>query len=368
MKRYIAILFSLISMYSLIHAEGGVGQWIQKKHNFGTIREEDGKVSCEMKLVNVGDSAMRITNVRPTCGCTASSYTISDIAPGDTGIVTLIYDPKGRPGRFDKDAEVTTNASPRRTRIYIEGNVIGSPATIREQYPVSVGALKLDSRIIPFGDILKGRSRTNFLSVYNQSEDTLKAEFSGVPGHMQVHIVPPLVPPGEQATITVTLHTDRINDWGLSQHSFTMETLPATGTSSDAVAGINNIETSATIVEDFFSMSEDDKAKAPVARLSSDRVMIEGLNREKTQVSGTFTITNTGKSPLLIRRIYSLDPAVAISYPKQKLKPGKSEKITITITPSEIAGDILNTSLTVITNDPNNSRQEVRIVGEIVKN
>lgn len=366
MRRVITIILSIICLTLPLHADG-VGEWVKKKHDFGTIKEEDGTVTCQMKMINTGDSAMRITGVRPTCGCTASSYTQNDIAPGDTATITLTYDPQGRPGRFEKEAIVSTNTSPRRSRVTIIGNVIGSPATINKQFPVSVGALKLETRIIMCGDILKGKSRTHFIGLYNQSEDTLKAEFSDVPKHLQVNLVPSLVPPGEQATITVTFHSDRINEWGLSNHSFTMETLPASGLSTNAVAGIGSIETSATIVENFLNMTEEEKTKAPTASLSTDRVIIEGMNRRQSSASGTFTITNDGKSPLLIRRIYSLDPKISISCKKNKVKPGKSVEVKISVNPSDIAGEILNTSLTVITNDPRKSRQEVRIVGEIQK-
>lgn len=366
MRRAITIILSIICLSLPLHADG-VGEWVKKKHNFGTIKEEDGKVTCQMKMINIGDSAMRITGVRPTCGCTASSYTLSDIAPGDTATITLTYDPQGRPGRFEKEAIVSTNASPRRSRVSIIGNVIGSPATINKQYPISVGALKLETRIIMCGDILKGKSRTHFIGLYNQSYDTLKAVFSNVPKHLQVNMVPALVPPGEQATITVTFHSDRIDEWGFTNHSFTMETLPASGHSANAVAGIGNIETTASIVENFLKMNDEDKAKAPIVVLSTDRVIIEGMNRQQSSASGSFTISNIGKSPLHIRRIYSRDPKISISCKKNKVKPGKSVDVKITVNPSDIAGEILNTTLTVITNDPHNSLQEVRIVGEIQK-
>ena len=56
-------------------------------HDFGTFEEETGKVTHEFKFVNTGDEPLLITNVRTTCGCTASDYTRKPIVPGDSGSV-----------------------------------------------------------------------------------------------------------------------------------------------------------------------------------------------------------------------------------------------------------------------------------------
>ena len=79
----------------------GEVRWLEQQHDFGTIQEVDGKVSTTMRLVNTGDSALVITRVQSTCGCTATDYTRQLIVPGDTGMVTLTYSPVGRPGEFD---------------------------------------------------------------------------------------------------------------------------------------------------------------------------------------------------------------------------------------------------------------------------
>ena len=354
---------SLLFMALSVHGEG-IATWLIHDYDFGTFKEESGKVSCEMKMVNTGDSVMRITSVRSTCGCTASSYTKGEIHPGDTAAVTLTYNPSGRPGRFEKDVYVYTDGAPKRNRLVIRGNVIGSPATIQDKYPIGVGALRLSGKIIPFGEILKGKSRIRFIDVYNQSDDTLKAIFDDVPKHIKAEMVPDTVMPGEQATITVTYHSGGCNDWGLVQDVFSMETLPVSGQSDNAVAGIGNIEVTAIVMENFSGLTEKEKALAPIAKLSTSKVDFGRMNVDEDSVIGFFEITNTGKSKLKIRRIYTLDKGVSVSFKKNEIKPGKTEKIHVAVKPYE-AGNILNAKLMVITNDPENSQQTVRLVGMI---
>lgn len=361
MRCLLSISFMLMAL--LAHSEG-LATWLTQEYNFGTFTEESGKVSCEMKMVNTGDNAIRITSVRSTCGCTVSSHTMDEIQPGDTATVTLTYNPAGRPGKFEKDAYVYIDGYPKRSRLTIRGNVIGSPATIQEKYPIGIGALKLSGKIIPFGEILKGKSRTRFIDVYNQSNDTLKAFFDKVPKHLKVEMIPDTVLPGEQATITVTYHSGDCNEWGLAQDDFCMETLPVTGRSSRAVAGIGNIETTAILKENFANLTKKEMTLAPIAKLSVSKVDFGRMNADEDQVTAFFEITNAGKSKLKIRRIYTLDKGITISFKKNEIKQGKTEKINISIIPKEV-GDILNAELTVITNDYDNPQQTVRLVGLI---
>lgn len=366
MKRQLMFLFLALGVF-LCHAEG-VATWLNTSHDFGTFREEVGKVSCDIKLVNTGDSALRITNVRPTCGCTASDYTMGSIQPGDTALVTLTYNPKGRPGRFNKDVYVYTDGIPKKSVIAIKGNVIGSPATIQEKYPVSVGALKLERRIIPFGEIKKGKSRTLFINAYNQSDDTLKTVFLDVPKHLMVETVPDSVLPGDLATITITYRSQECDDWGLVQDCFTMETLPVSGKSNNAVAGIGTIETTAILKENFGNLSQKELGEAPVAKLSTDKLLFDNIGTEENAVTSKFEIANTGKRELLIRKIVCADKGINVSLKKNKIKSGKSQTVTVMVNPAEIKGDILNTKLSVITNDPANPEQTIRLVGRIVNN
>ena len=58
--RFLTFTISLIITTLLCHAEG-VATWLSTSHNFGTFKEELGKVSCEMKMIITGDSYIKIT-------------------------------------------------------------------------------------------------------------------------------------------------------------------------------------------------------------------------------------------------------------------------------------------------------------------
>jgi hypothetical protein len=92
-------------------------------HDFGTIKEADGKVSTTFVITNNTDAPVVLTNVRASCGCTSPEWTKSPIEPGKTGQVKATYDPKGRPGPFEKTVTVSTSGTPERLTMRIKGTV-----------------------------------------------------------------------------------------------------------------------------------------------------------------------------------------------------------------------------------------------------
>lgn len=93
-------------------------------HNFGSIKEDGGPVTCEFPFVNEGKANLVILNATAECGCTKPAYPKQPIAPGKTGKITVTYNPLGRPGGFDKVVTIRTNGKPGKIRLKIRGTVI----------------------------------------------------------------------------------------------------------------------------------------------------------------------------------------------------------------------------------------------------
>lgn len=97
--------------------------WKEDTFNFGDI--EKGKpVSHEFSFKNTTKQTVLITNVKASCGCTATNYTKTPIKPGETGTVTATYN-AANPGNFTKTVTVTTNDSDVAKILTIKGKVIG---------------------------------------------------------------------------------------------------------------------------------------------------------------------------------------------------------------------------------------------------
>jgi len=82
-------------------------KWDNETHDFGEI--EKGKpVSYEFTFTNTSKQTILVTNVKPSCGCTATNYTKTPVKPGEKGSVTATYN-AAHPGNFHKTVTVTTN-------------------------------------------------------------------------------------------------------------------------------------------------------------------------------------------------------------------------------------------------------------------
>lgn len=95
-----------------------------KSHDFGTIQEAKGPVSCTFEFTNTGDKPLLIIDAVASCGCTRPEYPSKPIKPGKTGKIKVTFSPIGRPGAFKKTVKVKTNGKERTTTLRIEGTVI----------------------------------------------------------------------------------------------------------------------------------------------------------------------------------------------------------------------------------------------------
>ena len=96
----------------------------QTTFDFGNIRETGGPVSHEFEFTNTGTEPLKINSARAECGCTKPEYPKEEIAPGETGVIKVTYNPKGRPGGFTKVVTVRSTGNPGKVNLKIRGTVV----------------------------------------------------------------------------------------------------------------------------------------------------------------------------------------------------------------------------------------------------
>ena len=199
-------------------------EWLKTTHDFGAFKEDDGKVTCEFRFINRGQEAVTVRAARASCGCTTPSFTKTPIEPGDTGLVTVVFNPTGRPGRFSKTVTMDiagAGAGPRQSLV-IKGVVIGSSNTLRSRYPVEAGAMKLRTTAVPFGTVMKGKAKSAFVEVYNSSSSPIVPRWENTPAYMRVAASSDTIPPGEQAVYSLVLTPTETALYGILTDSLTL--------------------------------------------------------------------------------------------------------------------------------------------------
>ncbi len=341
--------------------------WLERQHDLGVFMEQDGKVTCHMRVLNTGTEPLLIVKAQAGCGCTAVTYPETPIEPGDTAAVGITYNPSGRPGQFSKQVLIFTNTTPKRTVLEITGNVIPTPETLDNQYPLQAGSLRISQRDIPLGEIVKGKSKTEYLSAYNASTDTIIVRVTGEQPHIRPIFVPDTVPPARVTALTVHYLSGHAPLWGLNTDTLSLSCQPMREFAS-ASAGTANIHVMAQVIESFDGLTDQQRADAPVLGVDCGDRLDFGTMVAGQTVKRTFTITNKGKDRLNIRRLWVPDgEGITVQVNKQEIKRGKKATVTVTVDTAKQRGNMLNVPLTLMTNDPEKPRSTVRLVGIIDK-
>lgn len=96
--------------------------WKSEQIELGEIPQNKPK-AIDFEFKNTGKTAVIITNVKASCGCTATDYTKTPIQPGETAKISATYNAAAK-GAFSKTVTVTTNAEETPKVLTFKGTVI----------------------------------------------------------------------------------------------------------------------------------------------------------------------------------------------------------------------------------------------------
>ena len=92
------------------------------EHDFGVMNEGD-VVETMFSFKNTGKSALIITNVSSSCGCTIPEWPKEPIAVGGTGEIKVKFNSYGKPNNQRKTVTLTTNTAQGKETVVIKAQV-----------------------------------------------------------------------------------------------------------------------------------------------------------------------------------------------------------------------------------------------------
>ena len=361
MKKLVLSLTMLMAVFCVM-AQPKI-EFEKKTHEFGDIREEGGKVTARFVFKNVGTEDLLLTNVKPGCGCTAANYTREAVAPGQTGFIDATYDPWNRPGNFNKNIKVSTTepdqASP--YIIFIKGNVIKRPPTKYELagYKAGKGEVRVKEYSVRL-DVTNTQSHFDTLWIKNFYEDGRKVSVqTELPAYIQEvsRSFGNEIRGGEEGYIVLKYDASLRNGWGNLKDRICLIT-------NDTIEAKKYIHYAVNIREDFSQMSQKELERAPKAVYNKTVFRFDTI-AQKDVATDVITITNTGKTPLIIRKIDTNNsPAVSYKMSSMTIEPGQSGTLELTFKAQSRRGK-QNHNFEVITNSPSNSVQVIKVEGFI---
>jgi len=95
----------------------------KQTHDFGKIKVAD-IVTYDFKFTNTGNSPLIITDGYASCGCTKPTWPKAPIKPGESGMIHVTFDSKGKMGLQDKMITITANTVPAQNVVHLIGEVL----------------------------------------------------------------------------------------------------------------------------------------------------------------------------------------------------------------------------------------------------
>lgn len=342
-KILIAVLFFTIPLFVISQA---VITFEKKTHDFGTIKEEDGRVNYDFVFKNEGNVPLVISNVKASCGCTSKEWTKSPIEPGKEGTITVSYNPTGRPGGFNKYVTVQSNATVQSEKLYIKGEVVQKS----KEYPIDINGLLISTNIIQFNNIEKGTIKEQKIKLSNNTNESINISFVGLPKHITIS-------PSSNTTlvaksegiINFIFDSKKCSEWGPITNNFHLII-----NENKEVSSKNRLTIKTNIVDDFSNMSIAEKRSAPIMEIQKRTISLGTLNQGEKRTS-SFNVKNVGERTLSIRKIVNNNNGIVFDTEQLSIRSGKLAEIKFTVNTTGLKQGKYNRTITLQTNDPENA-------------
>lgn len=333
--------------------------FITKEHDFGNINESDGNATYEFLFINKGDAPLIILKAVASCGCTTPIYSKEPIVPGTSSTIKVTYNTLGRPSTFHKTITVYTNdPDAPNVVLIIQGNVIPKGEDPEETYPMNMEGLRLKRTTVPMLETKIGSIKTEVIDIINTNKVPMTIGFYNVPKHVQLSVSNTVLQPNQAGNITIKYLAALTGDYGKREDFFYLVT-----NSKEKTNPNNRIFLSANITEDFSRLSANQMANAPVASFSENRINFGKMVRGTSKLM-TLTLTNSGKSPLHIRKIVPDYDGLKITPANKVVAPGKTIRIHVSFKAGTFDGNVVQ-RFTIITNDPKSSINRLFVTAQV---
>ena len=128
----------------------------------GNILESDGVQCRTFTVCNDGDSPLTLLQGYTSCGCTTISFSKDSVLlPGDSSVVQLCFNPRGKGGEFYESGTIVYGHPRQSVQMAMEGCCITSEETLAKMFPIVIDDdLRLSNNHFDLGFMHPGASKT----------------------------------------------------------------------------------------------------------------------------------------------------------------------------------------------------------------
>ncbi len=311
----------------------------------------ESPVTAVFELQNKGSRKLRISDVKVSCGCTSVDYPRNDIPGGEKFQLKMTYDAR-QLGHFQKQAAIYSNGSDKPVLLTMKGVVLAEMQDYAGNYQYSIGDLRTDLNELEFDDVNRGDQPVQEIHIYNAGATVCQPNLMHLPPYLTATMAPEKLAPGRGGKMTVTLNTDRLLDYGLTQTSVYLAQNPG-----DKVNTGNDIGVSVVLLPSF--NPDYTVSNIPKLELSAEQLTFDF--KGKAKMKGEITLTNKGHATLNISALQMFTAGLKVQLPKRELRPGESTKLKITGIAKDLKRARTKPRVLMITNDPEKAKVVISV-------
>ena len=310
-------------------------------------------ITATFQLRNKSLRRLLIESVKPDCGCTAVEFP-KEVGANDKFTIRMTYDAR-QLGHFQKMAVIQSNGS--RTPVYLtmKGLVLPEVLDYTGTYPLTMGSLMLDKDALEFDDVNKGETPVQEIHILNNGTETMTPRLMHLPSYLTATVSPETLPPGKAGTIAVTLRSDHLRDFGLTQTQVFLAQQLGEKVSSDKA-----VDVTVTLVPDLKRFEGVSRAQAPQLQMSETTLDFTDFQKHQKKTIDV-KLSNTGASILTISSMQMYTGGLKITLDSREIAPGQSTTLKVTGYAAELAKVKGRPRILMITNDPDNAKVVINI-------
>ena len=310
-------------------------------------------VSATFQLRNKGLRKLVIESVKPDCGCTTVEFP-REVGIGDKFTIKMTYDAR-QLGHFQKMAVIKSNASEKPVYLTMKGVVLAEVLDYTGTYPLAIGNLLLDKDALEFDDVNKGDAPVQEIHILNNSMDTMTPRLMHLPSYLDATYNFDTLAPGKGGTITITLRSEQLRDYGLTQTKvFLAQQL------GETVSASNAVDVTVTLLPDlkrFEGVNRDQAPKLQISETNLDFTDFQKHQKKTIEVK----LTNAGQSALTISSMQMYTDGLKVTLDSREIAPGQTTMLHVTGFKEELAKVKGRPRILMITNDPDHAKVVINI-------
>ena len=167
------------------------------------MNEDDAPKTFVYRFTNIGKETVAIKRLVSTCSCASAVCPLKEVAPGASAEISVTYNPKGHPGKFERKIFVYTqdgNSPAVVLRLSVE---VATGADLSQEWPVQMGRIRLRRSEVAFSAGAKGVEQLRFINLSGRPL-TLQCEESFLPECLSFRIEQEVVEDGAEGVIVIS--------------------------------------------------------------------------------------------------------------------------------------------------------------------